>query len=637
MDLHIGYDETCSQKLSENSQYWSQLFAHAYLYRNNPEDVACRDFAFHDVPAFDIPFTPAENISSQQQTGSPRLPTSSSPAYVPPPDILYAIGNVEWRIVSNSPGPTNTSGYSSIHMFLGISSAAIEEAKLGNDFPASIPSISITSPTDETIRHCASLGISSETIQRARAALDNSKDNHLAVLTIAWTYILSALWGESQGGTSQYLDVAPENPCEDDQIVYIPGEESGAVNWWRQLLAQPSGWKVTMEYRGTAYHSPWNIRIPGDEVKFRVLSKTPPIARLLEPPDAATALKYLAQYCAFHGLTMQAETALAAALVLPTHLSAGIQVQVNLPKPVHAIDIFAVGSRGDSQQPNPELPLLRLLPQLPHLMTISACGIKNLLLGAFYNPNVPSTLCGEWFQPAVRAWPQSLAHASAIGCLRSPCLSRWWIGAGVTSFIVPRLIRLECCMWYTNLHLALWTGSARLSPHSHLCRVLAEEGITLHTTTEADIRLVLRADEILAAFLSSATGPQKMFLSFPPAPFHPPGYAELDKSSLQIIRAASSGIALRLEFMNCAWKTRGDTGKKPMSYPVTEPTIPSPGILLEWEIPAIESLIGSAQNASENVTRSIMDWICGYRGIEADQDRGDLDLEELFAVYDDDD
>jgi hypothetical protein len=53
-------------------------------------------------------------------------------------------------------------------------------------------------------------------------------------------------------------------------------------------------------------------------------------------------------------------------------------------------------------------------------------------------------------------------------------------------------------------------------------------------------------------------------------------------------------------------------------------------------MPPIESLIESAQVESENVTRSIMDWIIGIRGIEADEDMGDLDvLQKLFEVYED--
>jgi hypothetical protein len=638
MDLSTADDEISSQKLLESSQFWNQLFGRAFLYRHNPEDAACRDFTLHDVPTFDIPFTPTEKIS--QPMASQRLEDPPPSTYAQPPDILYAEGNAEWRVVSTSSSTTDIEGRSRIYMLLGVTSDLIEEVKLENDFPASTPSIPTACSIDEIIRQCTSLGIGPEKVQRARAALDNSNDNHLAVLTIAWTYILSALWGESQGGTAQFLHVAPEvreRPCEDHQVVYVPGEDSGAVNWWQRLLAQPSGWEVTMEYRKTAYHSPWNIRIPQGAVSFRVLSQAAPKAGILKPPDAATALEYLARYCAFHGLTKQAETALAAALVLPTHIHV-FGVKVNLPKPVHAVDVFAVGSSGEPRQTNQELPLLRLLPQLPHLMTISASGIKNLLLGAFYNPEVPSTLCGEWYRPATSAWPASTAHAAVIGCLRSPTLSRWWIGAGVTSFILPRVIRNHCCMWHTDLHLALWTGSSRLSPHSHLCRILTEDGVTLHTITEAGTRLVLRADEILAAFMSSAIGPQKMFLHIPPAPFHPPGYAELDKSSLQIIRIAEAGVALRLQFVNCAWETTGEAAKKLTSYPMTEPTPLSHsnlGKIPAWEMPVDESLIRSAQSASENVTRSIMDWICGYRGTEADQNRGDLDLDRLFAAYDD--
>ncbi|KAL7267474.1 hypothetical protein RUND412_009937 [Rhizina undulata] len=142
------------------------------------------------------------------------------------------------------------------------------------------------------------------------------------------------------------------------------------------------------------------------------------------------------------------------------------------------------------------------------------------------------------------------------------------------------------------------------------------------TATKNDTLLVLCVDKVL---LHST---------------HPDIYAELNKLSFRIIQAADAGVTLCLQYVNCAWKTRGDAVRQPMSSQVTEVatsfsfSVPYLNAVPEWEMPAVETLIGRVQETLENVTRLIMDWICEYRGIEADQDRGDLVVERLFASDD---
>jgi hypothetical protein len=48
-------------------------------------------------------------------------------------------------------------------------------------------------------------------------------------------------------------------------------------------------------------------------------------------------------------------------------------------------------------------------------------------------------------------------------------------------------------------------------------------------------------------------------------------------------------------------------------------------------MPPIEPLTLRVQNGSENITRPIMDWIIVFRGIEMDEEVGDLDLQKCSS------
>ncbi|KAL7268651.1 hypothetical protein RUND412_008719 [Rhizina undulata] len=94
-----------------------------------------------------------------------------------------------------------------------MTSSCIEEVKLDNNFPTRARDITIGCSNDEIFHSLVSLGIAFEDAQSilncARSAM--AKDNHLAVLTFPWTYILSTLWAQSQEGILSYLNDGPQN------------------------------------------------------------------------------------------------------------------------------------------------------------------------------------------------------------------------------------------------------------------------------------------------------------------------------------------------------------------------------------------------------------------------------------------
>ncbi|KAI5792100.1 hypothetical protein FPQ18DRAFT_305401 [Pyronema domesticum] len=315
---------------------------------------------------------------------------------------------------------------------------------------------------------------------------------------------------------------------------------------------------------------------------------------------------------------------------------------INLPKPVHAVDVLNIQTDKVPLVYDEDDSLLRFLPQIPHLMTISAFGVEHILFGSiFYNPGITTKTFGQWTGAPKTIWPGSQAHAAAIGCLRAPVLSRWYIGAGVTSLLHSRYIVDRCWHLRSEPHLAMWTGSAMLGPHSFLYRLLAPEEIKIRTITEPEsgARLILREDEVLASFLCSARGPKRSLETFPLVLVPPPGYSVLENTSLKIIEISDAGVTMRLEFVNLAWETqRGLKYSKTFHCPVT--TIPhhsEKGRISEWQMPAIDTrmkrILEEVERFSQDTTRRIIGYLIASRGEEADAERGDIDLNKLNCAY----
>ncbi|KAL8835534.1 MAG: hypothetical protein Q9176_006883 [Flavoplaca citrina] len=101
--------------------------------------------------------------------------------------------------------------------------------------------------------------------------------NHLAILLLAWAYVLSARWVELQPscgltgslppGAMHYSDLqaARLNNEEDipaDTIETDIGEEcERAARWWAAILAPGEGWYATVDFGDKIYRSPWSAHI----------------------------------------------------------------------------------------------------------------------------------------------------------------------------------------------------------------------------------------------------------------------------------------------------------------------------------------------------------------------------------------
>lgn len=104
-------------------------------------------------------------------------------------------------------------------------------------------------------------------------------DDHITVLILAWTYILSARWAEIIRGAS-----GPEySNCEaewDDENIPLERAPTGsttaiidlgdiddeAARWWAAVLAIEGGWNASIPSdKGPILHSPWYTKLVSEQ------------------------------------------------------------------------------------------------------------------------------------------------------------------------------------------------------------------------------------------------------------------------------------------------------------------------------------------------------------------------------------
>jgi hypothetical protein len=130
-------------------------------------------------------------------------------------------------------------------------------------------------------------------------------DDHIALLILAWAYILSARWAEIIPGAS-----GPEySNCEaewDDKSILLKNAPTGsttatidlgdidddAARWWAAVLALEGGWNASIPSdKGHILYSPGYTRLVSEQ-RFTLSrgTKSPPIPAQHRAASFATAL-----------------------------------------------------------------------------------------------------------------------------------------------------------------------------------------------------------------------------------------------------------------------------------------------------------------------------------------------------------
>lgn len=271
------------------------------------------------------------------------------------------------------------------------------------------------------------LSVSGDTFHHWRTSKPYSS-NYIGILTLAWSYILSARLLELQkhDGAELVYTSSTANPRAVDGVdrdevkrappieVHIGEAESNVARWWMAIQAPKHGWKAVLTKRNdNVYLAPWSIDLGEDEL-FEILwqgigTSAPEFADCF-PLSSGEALMALSEFCLLHGLGDQFFGAFAAALTFPTNQH--YKRRIELPSPT--IVLGRVEFISDKALGNE---YIALGDDLAYYMALS-CNpsvVMSSLSGSFWEPGVPCNLVSSWLHPVVEELPTRSELAEAPG------------------------------------------------------------------------------------------------------------------------------------------------------------------------------------------------------------------------------
>ncbi|KAM5467861.1 hypothetical protein MauCBS54593_005139 [Microsporum audouinii] len=360
------------------------------------------------------------------------------------------------------------------------------------------------------------------------------ESNYVAVLTLAWAYILSSLWVESQNGRMRYTDekapVSSPSAAVDGGTLAVCSDTPPATRWWSAVLAPGQGWVASVIASDIEYQPPWATSLTSSmRLTIYGPSGTQPTT---ECPGSYQSFTYLRDFCLQRDLVEQAKAALAAALMFPSH--AHLRAPLALPAPMYM-----------DTQPSAETETSQLQSQaledsfkvLPNLMTISsaATGIIAALCSVFFEPSIPCNLCSEWLEPLFSIISSlETRHLTAMCMLRRPSIGSWWLGSTITGLHRYVLKEARSGTPFINLHSWWWTQV----PQSYLCSPCLDP-------TDAHDLFISRQKEAVLLYLSQDSW------SYSP-PWKPPGKVTINDSHI-VVQEHARCTGHFLSYLSWSW------------------------------------------------------------------------------------
>ncbi|PYH80478.1 hypothetical protein BO82DRAFT_433275 [Aspergillus uvarum CBS 121591] len=351
-----------------------------------------------------------------------------------------------------------------------------------------------------------------------RGISGQDEGNYLAVLFLAWAYILSARWAE-------LMERVPGCRTEDCQLDGKPNDQYAAViglgypadsdeaGWWAAILSG-SHHSGTVEHNQRTYLSPWSVRI-AETSRIAVADYCPSVAGIERPPppSSCTALGYLSRLCARHRLYGQCSAALAAVLYVPFLRGKAI----SLPVPRQVLQPQAK----PTQPIDKDLLIAEHGRLLPYYMTLSTnvWGMRSLLCSTFFNADIACNLV--IIDPLLQA--NDMPALVRIFARRAPRLGSLWLGAVIVDMAKSTLRDVRNGLTALDLSAAAWTGTD-------------QSYITLKSRP-SDGTTIRREDECRLLFLTGCDG----FTRAPIYPWKPFGTTLLCDTEPQVQQHADCG------------------------------------------------------------------------------------------------
>lgn len=424
------------------------------------------------------------------------------------------------------------------------------------------------------------------------------KENHLAVLIPAWSYIFSARWAELMPGaelnyTEKHAKYDNNERDERTEVMVDVGDvDDNAARWWAAILASGEGWQAGLTLEQTRFRSPWSTALEPD-TKFTICYRKPLHHASATAPSSTAALRFLAEYCELHNIADQTIAALSSTLFLPSLYSN----PVSLPTP------------NFYEKPRPKLPisgpiepkqsgiiLEQIAPILDRLMTLSCNtrGLHSLLSSVFYEPGIPCNAASPWLQSTFAVLDTVkddilLAH---ILMNRVPQVSFLWLGAIIVGTQKEILEPGRFGLTMIDLHAAAWCGVKQSFMQEPLTQPLVTNGA------------LLRSDECRLLFLIQGG----LHSRWPLCPWMPFGSTALEDAEIEV-RLHSQCTGHGLQYAGWHWACRNGRVVHPLCESLTL-TAHSPARHLALSTPiAYEALNLEEETASENATRMIFSWL----------------------------
>ncbi|KAL3419517.1 hypothetical protein PVAG01_09739 [Phlyctema vagabunda] len=297
-------------------------------------------------------------------------------------------------------------------------------------------------------------------------------EDHITLLILAWTYVLSDRWAEIIPGASgpRYSNYKADWDNDDIPFGNVTTRSTTAIidlggidddaRWWAAVLAVEGGWSASIQNDkdGTLY-SPWSTKFVSEQ-HFTLSrgTKSQPFSSQHRPASFAAALNYLSSYCELHKVAEQCQAALAATLLLPMARYDNRRVQLPTPRVRRKV-------RLNGEQVHTTSIWSDNLKQLDRLLTLScnAVGTKALLNSVFFEAGVACNICGAWLQGTFAFLDSEIVQDKhillSVLLKRDPSLGFLWLGAFIVGVYERSLQEARQAWWKVDLHVAAWTGT----------------------------------------------------------------------------------------------------------------------------------------------------------------------------------